>query len=59
MVGPTLEEALVKTDHQLYLELEGVSYLESLVPYLIDGAARDFVVALLSLPMGISSSFSH
>ena len=58
MVGPTLEEALVGTDHRLYLKLEGVSYLESLVPRLINGVARDIVIPLLDASMGASCSSS-
>ena len=59
MVGPTLEEALVRTDHWLHLEQEDVSYLESLIPRLINGIARNFLIALLILSMGASSSSSH
>ena len=42
---PTLEEALVGIDHRLYLELEGVCYLQSLILCLIDGATMDLIPA--------------
>ena len=59
MVGPTLEEALIETDHQLHLEPEGVSYLESLIPHLIDGVARHFVISLLAATLDASFSSAH
>ena len=59
MVGPTLEEALVEIDHRLHLESENVSYLESLIPRLIDGVTRGFMIALPTAAMGASSSSFH
>ena len=58
-MGPTLEEALVGTDHLLYLELEGVSFLESLIPHLIDGIARNFMIASPAPIMGAFASSAH
>ena len=43
-MGPTTEEALVRIDHRLYLEPEGVSDLKSLIPHLIDGVASHVLV---------------
>ena len=59
MVGPNLEEALIGTDHRLHLELEGVLYLESLIPHLIEGVARHFMISLPAVTLDVSSSYTH
>ena len=59
MVGPTLEEALIRTNHRLHLELEGVSYLKSLIRHLINGITKHFMIAPPALTMGVSSFFAH
>ena len=59
MVGPILEKALVGTDHLLYLKPEGISYLQSLVPRLIDSVVRDCVIAPPTPPVGVPSSSTH
>ena len=58
-MGPTIEEALVGTHHWLHLDLEGVSYLESVILSLIDGVTRGFVIAPLAVAMGASFSSAH
>ena len=56
MVGPTLESALIESNHQLHLEPEGVSYMETIIPQLVDGVTSSFVPAS---SVGISSSSAH
>ena len=47
-----MKEALIKIDHWLHLESKGALYLDSLVPHLIDGVARHFVITLLVVATG-------
>ena len=56
MVGPTLKSTLARSDYQLHLELEGLSYMKTIIPRLIDGAASNFMP---TLSIGISFSSAH